>query len=317
MDYLKDLLCGVPNCAKRGYQVACFGDQCVSGCCFRACMDKLFMIRRCMDKDCQVGDMSTTFLCECCCFASICCICTVPACAYSVICCDFNKINYIKYYDFNTKTLSFENKQRELDKFVTLSMGDIPADTEIINFGIMDNLVIKSKRTCGSIENVFPRSVKKIINFSSLTPLEEILLPENLEYLSFSNMFDKTIPKNFIPEKVKTVQIYCYSKNKISKENLPKNLETLEIGDVPIESLPENLITLKIKEEYSYVLDNLPTTLKVLEIQFLNQELTNLPFTLEKLIIEMCPTRLKDKIKIPFGCKTEIRFVDECTIDLE
>ena len=159
---------------------------------------------------------------------------------------------------------------------------------------------------------LFPSSVKQILNFDCNNALEDILLPDNLEFISFKEFFDKFIPNNFIPKSVKTIKLTCWN-YKINKDNLPDNLSTLIINDDTngvIENLPDNLVKLKLLGRFhNSILNNLPILLKVLEIDFLRYELNNLPVTLEKLIIHVCNKNVYDKIKIPFCCHVYIKSI--------
>lgn len=163
MDYIKDLLCYTIHCPKRAWQIACYcglnGFAC-NGYCYRLrCADARG------DYDCDI-------------FAQLCTgclywICAIPFASKCVSCCDFGKINLLEHYNSNTKTLSFHDGIYDL----TLSVGDIPADTEIIDFNQIFNLRINSKMLFCFNKNIFPSSVKQILNFDCDNALEDILLP--------------------------------------------------------------------------------------------------------------------------------------------
>jgi len=280
------------TCPKRCYQVGCYCDQCGI-----SCRD---YCKNCgyLDKDHNYDFLEELF--NCCCK----CICILPFACFSVVCCNFGKSSYSKIYNSSTKTLSFENKTYVP---VTLTYGDIPQECEIIDFANVCNLEIKSKLLCCFMKNIFPQSIKQILNLQFNN--SEILLPKNLEYISifYKNVYRK---QNFFPPSVKTIKLYNKDAYEhIKKELFPLNLEVLILeGNFIIDDLPENLIELRILcklENYS-ILNNLPFSLKVLELYFLERNLSNLPVGLENLIIKHCMTKLKNKLKIPFGCNLHI-----------
>ena len=200
----------------------------------------------------------------------------------------------------------FENKNFAP---ATLVNSDIPPECEIIDFSNVHNLEIKSKLLCCFIKNIFPPSVKQMLNFNFENTIEETLLPTNLKYISFSSFFDKKFTRDFFPLSVRTIELCGVKPYLINKDILPINLECLIIDkNCVIESLPENLIKFKISKfkNTDTIINNLPTSLKILEIDYLTYELLNLPTSLEKLIIHGCSKKIRNKIKIPFECVADI-----------
>lgn len=233
MDGLINLLCCSVNCPKRACQVCCYCDQCNSSVFWNSCcFDKLYCIKKsicCCKYDFCKNNMGYEILGGCCQYASICCMCAVPVCAFSVICCNFNKINFNKYYDSVNKTLLLKGVELE-QKYISLTVGDIPFGTEIVNFKSVTKLDVKSKKKCGGFECVFPSSVKKILNFSCISPLEEIILPENLEVMTFyPDYANQKIPDVFFPKNIKKIAMgYNLLRPGYT---LPENLNSLTIGN--------------------------------------------------------------------------------------
>lgn len=280
------------SCPKRCYQVSCYCDQCVNPCC-DYCQNFGYL---CPSHNYDCVEEFFNYCCKC--------ICVLPFACFSVLCCNFGKSSYLTKYNSSTKILSFENKHFAP---VTLTHGDIPQDCEIIDFVNVNNLIIKSKLLCCFIKNIFSPSVKQILNLQFNNPTEEILLPEKLEYISlFLQNFN--CEQVFFSLSVKTIKLYNNKEKKtIKKELFPERLEVLILdGNFIVDTLPENLIELHIlyKLENSLILNNLPSTLKILQLYSPQNSPDNLPVGLEKIIIKNCIKKLKNNFKTPFGCTT-------------
>jgi hypothetical protein len=107
-----------------------------------------------------------------------------------------------------------------------------------------------------------PQSVKKITlgtNFSK--PINH--LPSNLEYLKISTLYNEEI--KVFPQKLK--HFIFYDNNKYLNYYLDTMSETKKNNyEFEIKKLPHNLIEIKYPLNYSYPIENLPKSLKILKI---------------------------------------------------
>lgn len=133
-------------------------------------------------------------------------------------------------------------------------------------------------------------------------------LSENLETLELIDLnFDIDIEHS----KLKKMSLINYNFSNF-KIILPQNLISLQInGDICnqnlINNLPENLESLEITDTLEFEMTNLPISIKELFINTLHitQNITqgNLPFLLEKLKISETYPYQKSIIKLPFNCE--------------
>lgn len=124
--------------------------------------------------------------------------------------------------------------------------------------------------------------------------------------INFSSCSTKTQQLDFFPSFIKDIKM-CFKFNCDIFDNLPEDLERLEIQDIPnaleitkeLNNLPNKLkVLIMVNVWYNLGLDNLPSSLEVLELGFKNLYLNkfdNLPSNLKYLKINFI-NRKKNKI---------------------
>ena len=104
-------------------------------------------------------------------------------------------------------------------------------------------------------------------------------------------------------------------KSIINTSTINKNKMVLIIANCEIPLIPDFIRDLHIINNENINFDNFPNNLEILQFNVfdvINVQLTNLPSTLTKLIINICETDksniILSNIKIPFGCDLEINY---------
>jgi len=141
-----------------------------------------------------------------------------------------------------------------------------------------------------SLENVsFPPSIKNItFGIAFNMSLNEVKLPVNLETLKFGKNFNQSLDKVFFGNSLQSIIFGEKFNQSLDKVLFPESLQWIAFG-----------------YEYNQSLDNLPQTLKKLSFSQIYSDLTNTPFSLELIEIEVFyyNSSLKKIKKIPNGCE--------------
>lgn len=205
------------------------------------------------------------------------------------------------------KTIFFGEFNYPLDKVI------LPEQLEAIYFDYNNNNNIMYHTFEQSLVNVKFSNTIKLIHFGKHhdRPLDDVKFPDSLETTIFSYRFNQNIDKIKFPENLKTIKFGYYFNFYIDKAPWPKNLETIIFGRMFHKSLrkakfPNTIKTISFDSEYKYVnkitfpdslekltfnsgygdtLDNLPNTLKELEIDEIYDDIKNLPHSIEKVKI--------------------------------
>jgi hypothetical protein len=156
----------------------------------------------------------------------------------------------------------------------------LPVDTKTIIFHRTLSIF-----NCPIKKNNLPPNVQRI-EFGAIfnQPVSEDNLPSNITHLTFGYFFNQRI--STLPNSITHLTFGLYYKQPINESLLPNSLTHLTFGmdfNQSLDMLPVNLTHLSIKNpDYSKTLNNLPCSLKILEIS------------------KYYPI---EKIKLPFGCK--------------
>lgn len=131
----------------------------------------------------------------------------------------------------------------------------------------------------------------------SYDTIMNIKLPVNLKkmILNIPHATRNNIVKVNLPEKIKFLQIQCYSDD-ISTfiSSLPDSIVHLDItGQCDILQLPKNLKILKCRKSSP---NSFPDSLKILHIEIDSDIFVNMPRNLEKLYIDWCNTNIFEDI---------------------
>lgn len=263
---------------------------------------------------------------NCCVKCCTSCLCFVPLSLYYITkllcCCDVSKYDFKKNLGNMDTELLLSSK-----KIITISKGDIPEGVKTIKFD--KDVIVTIKYT--KDKSVFPNSVNTMLNFVCDDDYKNIKMPPNLKKIEFfisKNAAYKqfqTLPEDFFPNGIKEILL---APNLILSDKLPESLEILDLrhyhNSISLGSdfyfpgdklhgkyILENLQHLKIDyvSNYSFI-NNLPSNLKILEIDYLNYSLKNLPIGLEQLVIKYYNQEIHrqnyENSKIPFGCQVKI-----------
>ena len=93
---------------------------------------------------------------------------------------------------------------------------------------------------------------------------------------------------------------------------MPDSITYLRLNsdfDKKVDSLPSSLTYLSMfnADDFNQTIDNLPNSLTHLKLGHgFNQSITNLPFSLKTLLITEEYYKLKNNIKLPYGCVLKI-----------
>jgi hypothetical protein len=218
----------------------------------------------------------------------------------------------IKYYNNTTKTLTIPYKFNE-------ELKDIPDDTEII---IFDEDLKNDKYSIFNQkikDNVLPDSLHTLsFGLSFNQKIKENVLPESLHTLRLGYYFNQEIKENILPKSLHTLTFGYHFNQEIKENVLPDSHHTLTFRDCFNQVIKENVLPKSIKKIglYSHcnLINNLPLGIEEVYIDFYgndkyNKEVTNLPITLEKIVISD-EKYLKYITKIPFSCDIIIQKIE-------
>ena len=129
-----------------------------------------------------------------------------------------------------------------------------------------------------------------ILTFSSRfnDPIANIDFADGLECINFGSKFDKPLENANFPLSLKSIKFGKKFNRSIDKIIFPENLETLEFG-----------------EKFNRSINNLPPFLKKIIFNRITKVHTNLPCTLNSIVIKEYFTydQLMEFLKkIPYGC---------------
>lgn len=119
------------------------------------------------------------------------------------------------------------------------------------------------------ISYIFPENMKKIFIDCEFSPVKKGILPENLETLTFGDLYDIPIKKGVLPKGLKNLNFGNRYDREIEENVLPDSLEVITFGrsyNKPFGQgvLPEGLNVIIFGDEYNQPigLNVLPSTLK-------------------------------------------------------
>ena len=136
-----------------------------------------------------------------------------------------------------------------------------------------------------------------------------IIFDEDLNNNKYSK-FNQEIKKNVFPCSLHTLTFGINFNQEIKENVLPDSLHTLRLGFKFNQEIKENVLPCSIKKICLYahnnLINNLPLHIEEIYIKFsilegYNKEVTNLPMTLKKIIVDN-KKYLNYITKIPFGC---------------
>jgi hypothetical protein len=187
-------------------------------------------------------------------------------------------------------------------------LSGLPVDTKVIRF--KEEVPYDVSQFNQPIKkNNLPPNVQRIeFGWHFNQPISQDSLPENLTHLSFGSNFDQPINRGSLPNSL-THLSFDYSFNQpISEGTLPVNLTYLSFGycfrqPISEDMLPNSLTHLTVGSLFNQSLDMLPANLTHLSIENpdYSKTLNNLPCSLK--ILEISKYYPTEKIKLPFGCK--------------
>jgi hypothetical protein len=247
---------------------------------------------------------------------------------------DFN--DELKDIPDDTKIIQFNNDliNAQYSKFnQEIKENVLPINLHTLSFGYSFNQEIKENvlpinlhtLTFGDYfnqeinVNVLPINLHTI-EFSDCfnQEIKENVLPINLHTLTFGNDFNQEIKENVLPINLHTLRLGYHFNQEIKENVLPINLHTLTFGWDFNQEIKENVLPKSIKKIFLFsfcnLINNLPLHIKEVYIKFctnriFNKEITNLPLTLEKIIITD-KKYLKYITKKPFNCDIVIQKID-------
>ena len=153
-------------------------------------------------------------------------------------------------------------------------------------------------------------SFKKLYKMANLTiehnnKLKEGDIPESVIKLTFSRCFNQELKEGDIPNSVIHLTFGEDFNQELKEGDIPNSVTHLTFGHyfnqkIKEGDIPNSVTHLTFDVWFNQELNILPYGLKSLRLYKNNQILSNLPVTLEKLIIE---DYIKDNyIKLPYGC---------------
>jgi hypothetical protein len=221
----------------------------------------------------------------------------------------------LKYYDKETKTLSFPPYYNE-------ELKNLPEDVENMIFYENFEEKLFAKFNCSvnnlpnNLQNItfgwyFNKSVDKLpnnlqnITFGYLFNQPVDNLPKNLQSITFGNDFNH--PVDYLPPKLKHLKFGTHFNHPVDK--LPNNLQSITFGyyfNCPINKLPITIKELGFCSK-TIIKNNIPEFISDIKIFFCfdniyNQQIDNIPYHIEKIMIND-KTKVHYLKKIPFGCK--------------
>lgn len=202
------------------------------------------------------------------------------------------------------KNLTITTLNQNSYKYYTTNLV-LPESLETITFGKNFNVNIDYIKFYNNL---------RIITFGDAfnQPLENVSFPQSVLTISFGDSFDKSLNNVKLPTNLQTLKFGKNFNQSLDKVILPQKLESMIFGEKFNQLLnnvifPDSLSWIAFGHDYSQQLNNLPPFLKKLSFSKITGDLTNLPFTLEEIEIEVFYYNSSvNKIKkIPLGCEVK------------
>ena len=140
-------------------------------------------------------------------------------------------------------------------------------------------------------------------------PIDDIKFPDSIQSITFGGLFDQLLDQVKFPDSLQTITFGDCFNQPLDQVKFPNSLQTITFGSNFNQSLdhikfPNSLQNIIFGWYFDQSLDNLPNTILNLTFCKINRELTNLPISLEKIILftgylKQSLTKIK---KLPFGC---------------
>ena len=134
--------------------------------------------------------------------------------------------------------------------------------------------------------------------------LKEGDIPNSVTHLTFGNNFNQELKEGDIPNSVTHLTFYANFNQELKEGDIPNSVTHLTFDDkfnqkLKESDIPNSVTHLTFGSKFNQELNILPSGLKSLMLYENKKILSNLPFTLEKLIIKYYNNYY---IKLPYGC---------------
>lgn len=125
-----------------------------------------------------------------------------------------------------------------------------------------------------------PNSIKKItLGYNYSLPIN--CLPSGLEYLKICSLYKQEI--KVFPKNLKYLFYYTFNDNRYSFPDIYNNSEINDLFNFSLLNFPQNLIEIRYPENYQYLIEKLPESIKIIHIsknyKFIQELKNNYPYT--------------------------------------
>jgi len=121
--------------------------------------------------------------------------------------------------------------------------------------------------------------------------LNNIIFQESLESIIFGHYFNQPLDNIKFPPLLKSFTFGYFFNQPINNIKFPPVLKSITFG-----------------YSFNQTLDNLPNTIKYIVFEILNRNITNLPISVERIVIINKSSYNKYELKVPFGCSIVDRY---------